>query len=123
MKIKRLKFFAKKPNYPEVSFKVKQGIEPKDKDFLSFIYEHKPIFIGGAKFYAWHIFAKPAKKTVFADILFFVVIISSLLYFAGHEVPLPKWIVGNIMAVIFGALIGLMRIEKQKALADKFNKS
>ena len=118
MKIKRLNFFAKKPQYPEVPFKVKQGIEPHDRDFLSFIYEHKPIFIGGAKFTANHITAKPKKKFVFADILFFVVIINALLYFAGQNVPIPKYIVGNIMAVIFGALIGLMRIEKRLRLGE-----
>jgi hypothetical protein len=127
MKIKRLEFFAKKPAYPEVPFKVKQGIEPHDRDFLSFIYEHKPIFINGAKFTANHITARPAKKTVFSEILFFTVIMFCWLHFFGPKLPanilITKYIIGCVLSAMFGASIGLIRIEKQKSLADKFNKS
>ena len=120
--MKRLKFYAKKPAYPKVAFKVKQGIEPHDRDFLSFIYEHKSIFIKGVKFDVSHITAQPRKKNVLADVLFCMVIVTCSFYYS-HISLFSVYLAGNLMGFIIGSLIGLIRIEMQKELARKFNES
>lgn len=123
MKIARLKYYAKKPTKKEVPFKVKQGIEPLDRDFLSFIYENKLLKIKGENFSAHHIFAKPAKKTVTAEIVLSCLCLTAIFYFSGKNMPAVNYLGGNVLAAIFGSLIGFVRIEGQKSLADNFNKS
>ncbi len=125
MKIKRLKYYAKKPNYPETPFKVKNGIEPPDREFLSFIYEHHPIFINGAKFFPNHIFAKPRKKTVVFEIWCFVLLILGLLHWniPAKDISWIHIVLSCVFGAIFGILLGMLRIEMQKDLAKKFNDS
>ncbi len=122
MKLHKLNFFASRPTYKERPFKVKQGIQPEDRDFLSFIYEHKPIIINGLKYEPRHIFARASKKTIGTEMIICFFIWMIFLNQLSDQLP-EIYLLLVVPFFLIGALIGVWRIEKQKNLADKFNNS
>ncbi len=123
MKIKRLKFYAKKPGFPKVEFKIKANVEPRDREFLSFIYEHKPMLIKGQKYTSDQIYAEPRKKTASLDILIGLVFSSIIIHFGRNQIYIADWGVIALLSSIVGFGIGSMIIHHQKTLAETFNKS
>lgn len=123
MAIKKLRFFVKKPQYPKTYFTVKGGYEPKDRDLLSFHYEHKPIILNGVKFETKHVYAEARKKNAWFEVMIFAVLPLLVLYFFGKNILLEEYLHAVAMGIVFGALVGLIRIDRHSAAANKFNRS
>lgn len=123
MAFKKLRFFVKKPQYAKTYFTVKGGYEPKDRDLLSFHYEHKPIMLNGVKFQPQHVYAEARKKNVWFESLIFAILPSLVLNIFGNSLPIEKYLVASGLGIVFGALIGLLRIDRQRVAANKFNRS
>lgn len=121
--LKKLRFFVKKPQYPKTYFRIKGGYEPPNRDMLSFHYEHKPIVLNEVRFQPQHVYAEARKKNVWAEVLIFATLPILVLYFFGTDIPQQKYLVALAMGIIFGVLVGLLRIIRQKLAANKFNRS
>lgn len=119
----KLKYYAKKATQPKKYIKLKPGFEPKDREILDFIYDHKPIMSGSDKFYPSEIYAEPVKQTAVPNGIILMIVVSLAAHLFLYDVSEKIFILIVCVSYIIGWLYGWYQIQAQIKMADKFNKS